>query len=130
MNAIKYIYFQIFDAGNYFQVCMRVNEDDENLGYKCIYTNEEMLDANEPDSVFLIDHAWTYRVNDARSNLMQVDGLLDRMCNLMSITIDGDESEEVKKKLKVEAVFEKMWKFNQTYKLYTNQLVIKLFIFV
>jgi tubulin--tyrosine ligase-like protein 12 len=102
---------------------MRVNEDDENLGYKCIYTNEEKLDANDSNSVFLIDHAWTYRVNDARSNLIEMEGLLDRMCNLMSISIDSDESDEVKKKLKVEAVFEKMWKFNQTYKLYTNQLV-------
>ena len=54
---------------------------------------------------------------------MEMEGLLDRMCNLMSISMDSDESDEVKKKLKVEAVFEKMWKFNQTYKLYTNQLV-------
>ena len=46
---------QVFDAGNFFQVCMRVNEDDENLGYKCIYTNEEKLDANDSNSVFLID---------------------------------------------------------------------------
>ena len=103
---------------------MRVNEDDENLGYKCIYTNEQELVANDPNSVFLIDHAWTYRVNDARANLMQVNGLLDRMCNLMNIGVSNNETDEVCKQLKIEAVFENMWKFNQTYKLFgTNNLV-------
>ena len=103
---------------------MRVNEDEENLGYKAICTSEQELDANEPNCVFLIDHAWTYRVNEARSALLQMDSLLDRMCNLMNISVDSEESDEVKKQLRVEAVFENMWKFNQTYKLFTNQLVI------
>ena len=105
---------------------MRVNEDDENLGYKCIYTNEQELNADDPNSVFLIDHAWTYRINHARANLMQINGLLDRMCNLMNISIASNESEEVKSQLKVDAVLENMWKFNQTYKLFNRDQLVQI----
>ena len=37
-------------------------------------------------SVFLIDHAWTYEVNYARSQLKAVPGLADRMALLMGVT--------------------------------------------
>ena len=36
-----------FDAGNYFQICQRVNEDDEILGYKAICVNDlSLVDPN------------------------------------------------------------------------------------
>ena len=41
---------------------------------------------NSFDSVFLIDHAWTYEVNYARAQLKTVPGLADRMASLMAIT--------------------------------------------
>ena len=109
---------------------MRVNEDDENLGYKAIYASDQELEANEPNCVFLIDHAWTYHVNEARATLSQMDSLLDRMCNLMNIQLHDaeEESEEAKKQMKIDAVFENMWKYNQTYKLFTNQLVGLIFL--
>ena len=37
-------------------------------------------------SVFLIDHAWTYEVNFARTQLKTIPGLADRMAMLMGIT--------------------------------------------
>ena len=37
-------------------------------------------------SVFLIDHAWTYEVNYARTQLKTVPDLADRMASLMGIT--------------------------------------------
>ena len=37
-------------------------------------------------SVFLIDHAWTYEVNFARTQLKTIPGLADRMAMLMGVT--------------------------------------------
>jgi tubulin--tyrosine ligase-like protein 12 len=65
----------------------------------------------------LIDHAWTYGVNEARKQLREHEGLLNRMCNLMCIDQEDRETEE-----KVELVVETMWKYNQTYKLSTEKL--------
>lgn len=64
-------------------------------------------------SIFLIDHAWTCRVEHARKQLQQVPGLLHRMASLMGIEFHGEvPSPEV-----VALVLEEMWKFNQTYQL-------------
>ena len=38
---------ETFDAGNYFQICQRVDEDDEVLGYKAICIND--LNSNDPN---------------------------------------------------------------------------------
>ena len=87
-------------------------------------------------SVFLIDHAWTYSVNEARKNLMEHDNLMERMFNLMSLKLDdseeleeeldektGTEAAQNGKLLKINAVLENMWKFNQTYKILSDKPV-------
>ena len=103
-----------------------MNEDDEFLGYKAICSSENGLEINDPNGIFLVDHAWTYRLNEARKSLKENENLLNRMCSLMNIKVDSEDSElseQDLQNLKVEAVFENMWKFNQTYKLYTAELV-------
>lgn len=64
-------------------------------------------------SIFLVDHAWTYRVDHARQQLEQVPGLLARMAALMEVDFHG----EVPDVSTVELVMERMWKYNQTYHL-------------
>lgn len=64
-------------------------------------------------SIFLIDHAWTCRVEHARQQLQQVPGLLHRMANLMGVEFHG----ELPSAEAVDQVLEEMWKFNQTYQL-------------
>lgn len=66
-----------------------------------------------PYSVFLVDHAWTYRMEYARQQLEQVPGLLPRMATLMGIDFHGEAPDPDT----VEAVMECMWKYNQTYQL-------------
>lgn len=64
-------------------------------------------------SVFLIDHAWTYRAEHARQQLRRVPGLLHRMANLMGIAFHGEVPDEGS----IEQVLQEMWKYNQTYQL-------------
>jgi len=121
----------VFDAGEMFGI-MQVQEVEEEsegeearearkkqpnpggeLCYKVIVTSENGLQAADPNSIFLIDHAWTCRVERARQQLQQVPGLLHRMANLMGIEFHGElpsaEAEDL--------VLEEMWRFNQTYQL-------------
>ncbi|XP_037770812.1 tubulin--tyrosine ligase-like protein 12 isoform X1 [Chelonia mydas] len=123
---------EVFDAGEFFGI-MQVEEVEEEEGdneeiegelkkkpnpgnelcYKVIVTNENGLQAANPNSIFLIDHAWTYRVEHARQQLLHVPGLLHRMANLMGIDFHGEVADEGA----IEQVLQEMWKYNQTYQL-------------
>ncbi|XP_006633164.2 tubulin--tyrosine ligase-like protein 12 [Lepisosteus oculatus] len=125
---------EVFDAGQVFGI-MQVeqvegDEDEEEdeeareegkkkpnpgvqLVSKVIVTSESGLQAADPNSVFLVDHAWTFRVQGARQQLLQVPGLLQRMASLMHIDFHGEFPDEGV----VEQVLADMWKFNQTYQL-------------
>ena len=43
-----------------------------------------------PVSIFLIDHAWTYQLEFAHQQLLQIPGLASRMSRLMGL-VDEDE---------------------------------------
>ncbi|XP_066446461.1 tubulin--tyrosine ligase-like protein 12 [Eleutherodactylus coqui] len=125
---------EIFDAGEMFGIMQveEVEEEEEeeqrleierelkkkaNPGmepsFKVIVTNENGLSASDPNCIFLIDHAWTYRVEHARHQLIEVPGLLHRMANLMGIEFHGEAPDADV----VEMVLKEMWKYNQTYQL-------------
>ncbi|KAI4899274.1 hypothetical protein NFI96_020590 [Prochilodus magdalenae] len=63
--------------------------------------------------VYLVDHAWTYRVESARQQLLEIPGLLGRMASLMGLSFHGEAPDPDI----VEQVLDNMWKFNQTYQL-------------
>ena len=101
---------QIFDAGNTFQQ-LKIESEDESVKaqWKVVVSREEGVEAVDPNHIYLIDHAWTYKVSEARSHLRVIGGLLERMKGLMGIKDDSTDEEAVDK------VFNEMWKFNQTY---------------
>lgn len=104
------LYEQVFDAGNTFQILKIESESESDKpSWKVVVPHEEGVDSEDPHQIYLIDHAWTYRVFEAKSHLRVIDGLLERMRDLMGIKDDstGDEA--------VDRVFNEMWKFNQTY---------------
>ena len=56
-------------------------------------------------SIFLVDHAWTYRVSDCRPQLEQIPGLLERMAALMDVQSEERTKEEI-----IEDILQQMWK--------------------
>ncbi|KAG5830699.1 hypothetical protein ANANG_G00313400 [Anguilla anguilla] len=123
---------EVFDAGEVFgimQVEQEEEEDEEDdqadetkrkrlnpgagITSKVVVTSESGLQASDPTTVFLVDHAWTYRVENARQQLEQIPGLLHRMANLMGVPFHGEAPDEEA----VEEVLTEMWKYNQTYQL-------------
>uniref|UniRef100_H3B9D2 Tubulin tyrosine ligase like 12 n=1 Tax=Latimeria chalumnae TaxID=7897 RepID=H3B9D2_LATCH len=118
---------EVFDAGEVFGI-MQVEEVEEEvddleegkelnpgteLSYKVIVTHENGLQAADPNSIFLIDHAWVYRIDHARQQLRDIPGLFVRMANLMGVDFHGELPEEED----IDQVMEEMWKYNQTYQL-------------
>ncbi|XP_077281005.1 tubulin tyrosine ligase-like 12 isoform X1 [Temnothorax americanus] len=104
---------QIYDAGLVFQLTKVEYENGEKHvtepTWKLIVSTECGISAQDPNNIYLIDHAWTYDVSNARQNLIQVPGLLDRMCFLMGLNTEVDEQEKIKN------VTDEMWRYNQSY---------------
>ncbi|XP_036376201.1 tubulin--tyrosine ligase-like protein 12 [Megalops cyprinoides] len=120
---------EVFDAGEVFGI-MQVEQEDEDdeevreserkranpgpeITCKVVVTSENGLQATDPTSVFLVDHAWTYRVENARQQLEQIPGLLHRMAALMGVAFHGEVPDEGV----VEQVLAETWKYSQTYQL-------------
>uniref|UniRef100_A0A4W5NMQ5 Tubulin tyrosine ligase-like family, member 12 n=1 Tax=Hucho hucho TaxID=62062 RepID=A0A4W5NMQ5_9TELE len=117
---------EVYDAGEVFGV-MQVEQDDEGdedeerkkaypsveITCKVVVTRGTGLQASDPTSIFLVDHAWTYRVESSRQQLEQIPGLLPRMASLMGVDFHGEAPDPDV----VELVLEQMWKYNQTYQL-------------
>ncbi|XP_004537531.1 tubulin--tyrosine ligase-like protein 12 [Ceratitis capitata] len=75
---------------------------------------EEGIKAKDPDAIYLIDHAWTYRVNYARQQLEQHEQLTDRMCAIMGVDIDDED--------RIDQILVKMWRYCHSYTIATNGL--------
>ncbi|CAF1536821.1 unnamed protein product, partial [Didymodactylos carnosus] len=126
----KYLYCQlyfkmkneIFDCGKYFQICP-VDDDDlceENFNPERKYymsTIEHEIKPSNVEMIFLIDHAWTYRIRDARKHLLTIPKLYERMLSLMNINETNHDLENG-----IEMILQRMWKYNQTYTLATDQI--------
>lgn len=92
-------------------------EKDEarNYSVKVVVTREEGVQCQDSEHVYLVDHAWTCRPQQAKQQLREMPRLLQRMAQLMGIPLPpgyvlGQDQPEL-----VDAVFERMWRYNQTY---------------
>lgn len=103
----------IFDADLVFQLVKVEYEDGERYVtdplWKLLVSVQDGICAQDKNNIYLIDHAWTYDVSNARQHLTQIPGLLDRMCSLMGLDTDTENEE------KIQNVLNEMWRYNQSY---------------
>ncbi|XP_044464810.1 tubulin--tyrosine ligase-like protein 12 isoform X2 [Mangifera indica] len=77
-----------FDGGDFFQI----EPCEEGRQRRLLLTSDSMP---KHSNVFLVDHAWTFRLSDAYKQLQEVPGLAQRMASLMCVDIDvASDSEE------------------------------------
>ncbi|XP_058206510.1 uncharacterized protein LOC131320010 [Rhododendron vialii] len=76
-----------FDGGEFFEV--EAVEDGRQR--RLVLTSDSM---DKESRVFLVDHAWTFRLDDARKQLEEVPGLAERMASLMCVDIDLTPDDE------------------------------------
>ncbi|KAL5098334.1 hypothetical protein RYX36_002661 [Vicia faba] len=72
---------ETFDGGEHFQI----EPCEENRQRRLVLTSDSMA---KDSNVFLIDHAWTFRLPDAYKQLREVPGLAERMSSLMCVDTD------------------------------------------
>nr|XP_033324359.1 tubulin--tyrosine ligase-like protein 12 [Megalopta genalis] len=114
-SLFKKLQYQTFDSDLAFQL-IRIDYGDDNKDpldpvWKLFVSSDKGIHANDPNNIYLIDHAWVYDTNSARQNLSNVPGLLDRMCILMGFDVEGKQDE------KIDFVINEMWRYNQSYSL-------------
>lgn len=107
---------QIFDAGDAFQLLMIDYDDGEKDPEDPLFTAVVSKDIKKSSEleIYIIDHAWTYRLHNARSQLQQIPALLNRLKIMMGAT-DLDDTEEA-----IDFIMDAMWRYNQMYSLGTS----------
>lgn len=113
---------EVYDAGEVFQIQLveqetdgseeDSDEEESTHTWKVIVNNEEGIKCMDKKHIYLIDHAWTYRVHEARQYLTQVPGLKERMATLMEVPTEDREEKEI-----IDDLLKEMWRFNNTYSL-------------
>jgi len=105
-NVYSKLKNKVFDAGSYFMMARVEDEDDE---LTVVMTSSTGLDADDPTSIFLVDHAWTFEAKDAIAHLKSIPTLLERVSNIVGLVteVGGDGA--------VQLVHDSMWKYLRTY---------------
>uniref|UniRef100_A0A914D6Q4 Tubulin--tyrosine ligase-like protein 12 SET-like domain-containing protein n=1 Tax=Acrobeloides nanus TaxID=290746 RepID=A0A914D6Q4_9BILA len=75
----------VFDAGD----SMMMVVDSETCNWSVFATKDILF--NDSNNIFLIDHAWTFRPNNARRALQEVPGLKERLIEAFNIKGALDE---------------------------------------
>ncbi|XP_022731024.1 tubulin--tyrosine ligase-like protein 12 [Durio zibethinus] len=94
---------ETFDGGAHFEI----EPCEDGRRRRLLLTSDTLT---KESNVFLIDHAWTFRLPDAYKQLQEVPGLAQRMAALMCVDVDDDadleETIENGEKMMVEEVLE------------------------
>ncbi|XP_004288983.1 PREDICTED: tubulin--tyrosine ligase-like protein 12 [Fragaria vesca subsp. vesca] len=75
-----------FDGGSHFQI-----EPTEDGRQRRLVLTSDHMPANS--DVFLVDHAWTFRLSEAPKQLREVPGLAERMASIMCVDTDLNSEE-------------------------------------
>jgi tubulin--tyrosine ligase-like protein 12 len=73
------------DAGKAFQIIVEQNEEEETQSYSVVALAD--ISVNDSNSIYLIDHAWTFRLSSARAALQEVPGLKERLLESFGIKV-------------------------------------------
>lgn len=99
---------QIFDAGEFFQLLLLDYEDEGGRGEKDpVFTvvSLDNISSDDPNAIFLIDHALTYKTDILRQQLVENPSILNRLSIMMGLAVNND----------VDKVIENIWRFCNFY---------------
>ncbi|XP_060521142.1 tubulin--tyrosine ligase-like protein 12 [Cylas formicarius] len=101
---------QTFDAGNSLQL-VQFDYNTERQPYESLWGLQALQDIckDHPHNIFIIDHAWTYTISQAKSQLKQFPKLRHRLCAMLGIDMNLPMDQSA------EAIYENMWKINNSY---------------
>lgn len=101
------------DTCNVFQVLQIDYEDDVKEDNDPLYTVQVScqggINVDNPTNIYLIDHAWSFRLSNIRRKLLEIPSLRQRMANLMDVDNASDENDIV------DTICKEMWKYCSSY---------------
>ncbi|ALC40817.1 CG1550 [Drosophila busckii] len=116
-----------FDAGEVLQLLLidyedeegsssvnEVNDDDAKPVFALEVAHEQGIKANDPQAIYLIDHAWTFRLPSARQQLEQYPQLTDRMCAITGVDLEHEQ--------RIDKVLRRLWKYCHAYSIASADL--------
>lgn len=120
---------ETFDAGEALQLLL-IDYEDENVEEESNANHSQEIEtrpvfalsvareigvkANDPTAIFLVDHAWTFRMNMARQQLEQIPQLADRMCAISGVDLEDEQ--------RVDKVLRAMWRYCHAYSIGSDGL--------
>lgn len=101
------LHYQIFDAGEFFQLLLLDYGDDGRDEKDPVFTVVAIKDikADDPNAVFLIDHSLTFKSDILRKQLMESPSIVNRLSIMMGLSVNDN----------VEKVMENIWRFTNFY---------------
>lgn len=113
---------QEFDAGKVFTLVQIEYENeaertDYDPKWRVLITAESGIYCHNSEHIYLIDHAWTFRVEDAKRQLHEMEPLRKRMGNIVGVAEDLAEAEQV------EEIFKEMWRYCNFYSVASTENV-------
>lgn len=113
---------QVFDAGDAFSLLLIDYEDSPKQYYDPTWTVQTTRSMNVADStqIFLIDHAWTFRILYAKQQLREVPALIQRLSSLMRLPDDPEVNQEEL----IQKILDNIWKYAQTYSINTENITV------
>jgi tubulin--tyrosine ligase-like protein 12 len=98
---------QIFDAGEFFQLLLLDYGDDDRGEKDPVFTVTSLknIEKDDPTSIFLIDHALTFKSDILRQQLAQNPSILNRLSIMMGLAENDD----------VEKVMKNIWRLSNFY---------------
>ncbi|CAG9860371.1 unnamed protein product [Phyllotreta striolata] len=102
---------QLFDASNCFELLKVERDETEEHEHQPAFILSATKDIKKSDTqhIYLIDHAWTFKIQDSKKQLMENDGLRERICRMLDVDCNLERNELV------DELFKKIWKINNFY---------------
>lgn len=109
-----------FDAGEALQLLLidydeedeeKNTPDDDDDSTKPVFAlevaREQGIKASDPQAIYLVDHAWTFRLNSARQQLEEYPQLADRLSAITGVDLEHEQ--------RVDKILRRLWKYCHAY---------------
>ncbi|XP_062533602.1 tubulin--tyrosine ligase-like protein 12 [Armigeres subalbatus] len=115
---------QEFDAGASFSLLLVDYGEEQRSHEDPIWTvavsKEGGIRADDPTEIYLVDHAWTFRTDNARQQLTEHPALVNRLAIMM-----GLDQEDVSAPVLVSSILNDIWKWCNMYSLNGEGLTVE-----
>lgn len=110
-----------FDAGNVFSL-MQIDYEDIGRGeydpnWRVMVKATNGIKVQDPEQIYLIDHAWTFKIDTAKRQLLEIDTLRERLAVIVGVDDDLPKEELA------DEIFKNLWKFSNFYSIANTENV-------